>query len=46
VEHLKDMLDHVEFNDCRLLGITTNNASSIYWMTSELQSTLEASGIE
>jgi len=30
----------------RLHGITTNNASSNYLMTRELQSTLEASGIE
>jgi len=36
----------VELTDGRLLGITTDNASSNYSMTRELQSTLEASGIE
>ena len=40
------MLDHLELTDGRLLGITTDNASSNYSMTRELQSTLEASGIE
>jgi len=40
------MLDRFELTDCRLLGITTDNASSNYSMTRELQSTLEASGIE
>jgi len=40
------MLDHFELTDGRLLGITTDNASSNYSMTPELQSTLEASGIE
>jgi len=44
--HLKDVLDHFELTDGRLLGITTDNASSNYSMTRELQSTLEASGIE
>jgi len=44
--HLKDMLDRFELTDGRLLGITTDNASSNYSMTRELQSTLEASGIE
>ena len=40
------MLDHFELtNDC-LLSITTDNASSNYLITCELQSTLEASGIE
>jgi len=43
---LKDVLDRFEITDCRLLGITTENASSNYSMTRELQSTLEASGIE
>jgi len=40
------VLDRFELNDRRLLGITTVNASSNYSMTCELQSTLEASGIE
>jgi len=40
------VLDHFELTDGRLLGITTDNASSNYSMTRELQSTLEASGIE
>ena len=39
--HLKDVLDVFELNDGRLLGITTDNASSNYSMTRELQSTLE-----
>jgi hypothetical protein len=43
---LKEVLDCFELTDGRLLGITTDNASSNYSMTSELQSTLEASGIE
>jgi hypothetical protein len=43
---LKDVLDRLELTDSRLLGITTDNASSNYLMTRELQSTLEASGIE
>jgi len=40
------MLDRCELTDCRLLGITTDNDSSIYSITRELQSTFEASGIE
>jgi len=44
--HLKDVLDRFELTDSHLLGITTDNASSNYSMTRELQSTLEASGIE
>jgi len=40
------VLDHFELTDGRLLGITTDNASSNYSMTRKLQSTLEASGIE
>jgi len=40
------VLDHFELTDGPLLGITTGNASSNYSMTRELQSTLEASGIE
>jgi hypothetical protein len=43
---LKHVLDRFELTDGRLLGITTNNASSNYSMTRKLQSTLEASGIE
>jgi hypothetical protein len=43
---LKDVLDRIELTNGRLLGITTYNASSNYLMTRELQSTLEASGIE
>ena len=40
------MLDRFELTDGRLLGITTDNPSSNYSMTRELQSTLEASGIK
>jgi len=40
------VLDRLELSDGHLLGITTDNASSNYSMTCELQSTLEASGIE
>jgi hypothetical protein len=40
------VLDHFELTDGHLLGITTDNASSNYLMTWELQSTLRASGIE
>jgi len=40
------VLDRFEITNGRLLGITTDNASSKYSMTRELQSTLEASGIE
>jgi hypothetical protein len=40
------VLDHFELTDSRLLGITTDNASSNYSMTRELQSTLKASGIQ
>jgi hypothetical protein len=43
---LEDVLDRFELTDGRLLGITTDNASSNYSMTRELQSTLEVSGIE
>jgi hypothetical protein len=43
---LKDVRDRFELTNGCLLGITTENASSNYWMTRELQSTLEASGIE
>jgi len=40
------MLDCFELIDGHLLRVTTDNASSIYSMTRELQSTLEASGIK
>jgi hypothetical protein len=43
--HLKDVLDHFELTDGRMVGITTDNDSSNYSMTRKLQSTLEASGI-
>jgi len=43
---LKEVLDHFELTVGRLLGITTDNASSHYSMPRELQTTLEASGIE
>jgi hypothetical protein len=43
---LKDVLDRFELTDGTLLGITTDNASSNYSMTHELQSTLKASGME
>jgi len=39
------VLDRFELTDSRLLGIPTDNASSNYSMTCELQSTREASGI-
>jgi len=42
----KEVLDRFELTDGHLLGITTDNASSNYSMTCELQTTLEASGIE
>jgi hypothetical protein len=40
------VLDRFELTDGRLFGITTDNASSNYSMTRELQSTLEPIGIE
>jgi len=40
------VLDRFELTDGHLLGIMTDNASLNYSMTHELQSTLEASGIE
>jgi len=40
------VLDRFELTDGHLLGITTDNASSNYSMACELQSTLDASGIE
>jgi len=44
--HLKEVLDCSELTDGRLHGITTDNASSTYSMTRELQSTPQASGVE
>jgi len=44
--HLKDVLDRFELTDGRLLGIPTDDSSSNYSLTREVQSTLEASGIE
>jgi len=35
--HLKDVLERFELTDGRLLGITTDNASSKYSMTHEVQ---------
>jgi hypothetical protein len=43
---LKDVLDRFELIDGCLLGITTDDASSNYSMTRELQSTLVATGVE
>jgi len=40
------VLDRFELTDSRLLGHKTDNASSHYLMTRELQSTLEAYGME
>ena len=44
--HLMEVFDYFELTDSRLLGITTDNVSSNYSMTHELQTTLEASGIK
>jgi hypothetical protein len=44
--HFEDELESFELTDGCVLGITTDNASSNYSMSHELQSTLEASGIE
>jgi len=44
--HLQEVLDRFELTDGRLLGITTDNASSKYSMTRELQTTFEAPVIE
>jgi hypothetical protein len=43
---LKEFLDRFELTDGCFLGISTDNAFSNYSMTGELQTTLEASGIE
>ena len=45
-EHVKEVLGRFELNDGCLLGVTTDNASSDYSMTRQLQLTLESSGIE
>jgi hypothetical protein len=42
---LKEVLDCLELTDSHLPAITTDNASSNYSMTQELQSTLQASRI-
>jgi len=44
--HLNEVLDCFELTDGRMIAITTDNASSNYSMTRELQSSLQASGIE
>jgi hypothetical protein len=44
--HFKDVMDHFELTDGRLLGIAMDNASSNNLMTRELQSTHESSAIE
>jgi len=44
--HLNEVLDRFEQTDGRLVGITTDNASSNYLMTGELQTPFETSGIE
>ena len=43
---MKEVLDGFEVTEGRLLGITTDNSTSNYSMTWELQSTLQDSGIE
>jgi hypothetical protein len=43
---LKEVFELFDLTDGRLLGITTDNASSNDSMTRKLQTTLEASGIE
>jgi len=45
-EHLAVVLDRLELTHSRLLGITTDIESWNYSITHELQSTIEASGIE
>jgi len=44
--NLKEVLDHVERTDGLLARIRTDSISSNHTMTRELQSTIEASGIE
>ena len=43
---MKEVLNRFGLSDGRLLGITTDNASSNYSMTRSLQQTLEIEGIE
>jgi hypothetical protein len=43
---LKEVLDWFGLTGGRLLGITTDNASSNYWMTWGVATTFETSGIE
>jgi hypothetical protein len=43
--HLLEVFDCFELSDGRLIGITTDNVSSNYSMTCELQTTLEGSPI-
>jgi hypothetical protein len=43
--HLKEVLDHFELTDGCLPGIMTDNTSSNYMITRELQSTLNTSAI-
>jgi len=44
--NLKNVLYRFELTDGRLLGIMTDNSSSNYPITRELQSTIEASAIQ
>jgi len=44
--HVQDVVDCCELTDGYLIAITTDNASSNYSMTHELQSTLKASAIQ
>jgi hypothetical protein len=44
--HWREVLARFELPDSCLVGITTDEASSNYSMTCELQTTLEASGIK
>jgi len=44
--HIEEVLHRLELTDGRLLAITTDNASSNYPTTRELQNTIEASGIK
>jgi hypothetical protein len=43
---VKEVLDHFELTDGRLLGITTSNTSSKYSITRKRHTTIEASGSE
>jgi len=44
--HLKEVLHRFKLTDGRLLGMTTDNSCSYYFITCELQTTYEASRIE